>query len=653
MNKLKQLPLGHKVLLAFGLICGILLAIGGLFFFSLRAIERLNEDQQSAAQHEMGVVRDAGKNGAMIQAAVFHHIMASELEEITRHSQSIERMGGENVRKLAEYEKFIDTETERLLHARVTQAWKVYWEQTQPVLKLSSSNQDNAALAFALSNQAPAYAEYHKAVDKLTDYSEGEAREATTATTRFIDRTIKTLNLLVGATILIVSGTGLAVVGVARRLKEDNRILQTEVAERKRAEETLRESEEKFRQLAENIADVFWIASPDFQKVHYVSQAYQRVWARSADSLYTNPQQWIEAILPEERARMIVTFSKLAAGEPSVLTEFRIACPDGEVRWIQSSGFPVRDAAGDVIRITGIATDITERKRAESELGEAHKQLLDLSRQAGMAEVATNVLHNVGNVLNSVNVSAILVLDAVKKSKVSSLARVVALLREHDRDLGAFITSDTRGKQLPTYLAQLSDNLLADQETTVRELDSLRANIEHIKEIVAMQQNYAKVSGVSQIVNISELVEDSLRMNVGALARHRVEVIRKFENVPPMNVDRHKVLQILVNLVRNAKYACDESPDADRRLTVCVANGDDRVKISVVDNGVGIPPENLARIFNHGFTTRKDGHGFGLHSAALAAKEMGGSLTAHSDGPGKGAAFTLLLPWPRDQDSDE
>jgi signal transduction histidine kinase len=125
-----------------------------------------------------------------------------------------------------------------------------------------------------------------------------------------------------------------------------------------------------------------------------------------------------------------------------------------------------------------------------------------------------------------------------------------------------------------------------------------------------------------------------------------VEVVREFENVPPMNVDKHKLLQILVNLVRNAKYACQESERVDKQMTVRVANGDGRIKISVIDNGVGIPPENLTRIFNHGFTTRKDGHGFGLHSGALAAKEIGGSLNVHSDGPGQGAAFTLELPCP-------
>jgi signal transduction histidine kinase len=161
-----------------------------------------------------------------------------------------------------------------------------------------------------------------------------------------------------------------------------------------------------------------------------------------------------------------------------------------------------------------------------------------------------------------------------------------------------------------------------------------------------MQQNYATFGGVKEMVNVVNLVEDSLRLNEGALAGQRVEVIREFETVPPMNVEKHKILQILVNLLRNAKHACQDSERSDKRITVRVANGEGRIRISVIDNGVGIPPENLTRIFNHGFTTRKEGHGFGLHSGSLAAQEMDGSLTVHSDGPGQGAAFTLELPLP-------
>ena len=291
-----------------------------------------------------------------------------------------------------------------------------------------------------------------------------------------------------------------------------------------------------------------------------------------------------------------------------------------------------------------LINEIEARKQMEKEVEHVHRQLLDTSRRAGMAEIATNVLHNVGNVLNSVNVSTNLLVGSVKKSRVSNFPRVVAMLQEHAHDLGAFITSDAKGKLVPDYLAKLSENLLAEQEATVGELNSLRQNVEHINEIVAMQQNYAKVGGVKEIINVVNLVEDSLRINEGALSRHHVEVVREFGNVPPMNVEKHKILQILVNLVSNAKHACQQTERADKRLTVRVANGDGRIKISVIDNGVGISPENLTRIFNHGFTTRKDGHGFGLHSGALAAKEMGGSLNVHSDGPGQGAAFTLELP---------
>jgi signal transduction histidine kinase len=268
-----------------------------------------------------------------------------------------------------------------------------------------------------------------------------------------------------------------------------------------------------------------------------------------------------------------------------------------------------------------------------------------------MAEVATSVLHNVGNVLNSVNVSSTLVSNQVRKSKVANLSKVVALLNEHAADLGAFLTSDPRGKQLPGYLGQLAEHLVGEQDTVLKELNLLHENIEHIKDIVVMQQSYARISGVVETVKISDLVEDALRLNLGALQRHGVEVVREFEDVPLMDVEKHKILQILVNLVRNAKYACDESPNPDKRMTLRVTKSDGHVKIAIIDNGIGIPAENLIRIFNHGFTTRKDGHGFGLHSAVLTAMELGGSLRVHSDGPGKGATFTLELPYKPHKDS--
>jgi signal transduction histidine kinase len=274
-----------------------------------------------------------------------------------------------------------------------------------------------------------------------------------------------------------------------------------------------------------------------------------------------------------------------------------------------------------------------------------HQELLIASRQAGMAEVATSVLHNVGNVLNSVNVSANLVAEKIRKSKIGNIARTAEMIDRHATDLAHFLTQDPKGRQLPQYLGRLSKHLDLEQSAILNELESLRKNVEHIKGIVVMQQNYAKVFGSSEPVKPTELVEDALRMHSGALVRHEVRVVREYDqNVPEITVDKHKLLQILVNLISNAKRACDDSPQPQKLLTVRVLNGEGRLKISISDNGVGIASENLTRIFNHGFTTRKDGHGFGLHSGALAAKEMGGALLAQSEGTGKGAKFTIELP---------
>ena len=315
-----------------------------------------------------------------------------------------------------------------------------------------------------------------------------------------------------------------------------------------------------------------------------------------------------------------------------------------ENRWVSTTKVILRDAEGKVTGFIGLGRDITVIKEAEAKLDQSRKELLEASRRAGMAEVATSVLHNVGNVLNSVNVASSCVADGLRKSKTANLSKIVALLREHEADLGHFITNDPKGRQLPGYLAQLAGHLAGEQADALEKLDRLQRNIEHIRGIVAMQQNYAKASGVLESLPIVDLVEDAVRMNVGSLERHNVKLLREYSETPPVLMDKHKVLQILVNVLRNAKQACDDSGKSDKQIILRVVNGNERIKISIIDNGVGIPAENMTRIFNHGFTTRKDGHGFGLHSGALAAKEIGGSLAAFSEGPGRGATFTLELP---------
>ena len=335
----------------------------------------------------------------------------------------------------------------------------------------------------------------------------------------------------------------------------------------------------------------------------------------------------------------------LASGTAYHTEEPTVNLATGENRWSFTTKVPIRDVDGRVTGLAGIHRDITDRKQWEARQEALRRELMDASRRAGMAEVATGVLHNVGNVLNSANVSTGLVVERIANSKLSGLPRVVALLREHDHDLGQFLISDPKGRQILPYLENLCTHLMAEQAGLMGELKSLTMNMEHIREIIAMQQANARITGLVEPESLVNIVEDALKIHAVAFQRHAVQVVRDLSPLPPILVDRHKVLQILVNLLQNAKQACSESGASPQMIKVSLRPGvADHAQIVVTDNGIGIRPEILSRIFEHGFTTRREGHGFGLHSAALAALEMGGQLNGYSDGPGKGATFVLDLP---------
>jgi two-component system, NtrC family, sensor kinase len=265
-----------------------------------------------------------------------------------------------------------------------------------------------------------------------------------------------------------------------------------------------------------------------------------------------------------------------------------------------------------------------------------------------MAEIATNVLHNVGNALNSVVVSAGLIGTKIRESKGRGLGDAVALMNGHAADLGDFMTRDEKGKRLPTYLTKLVAVLATEKSATLQELESLTKGIDHIRDIVTTQQSYAGATSLIEPVQVSELIEDSLRMNAGSLLRRRVSLVKHWPDVPQVMLDKHLMLQILINLIANALQAMDSVTDRPHRLALRARTIDGsegrRLQIQVEDNGEGITRDNLSRLFTHGFTTRKRGHGFGLHSCALAASAMAGELKVHSDGPDKGAIFTLDLP---------
>lgn len=298
-----------------------------------------------------------------------------------------------------------------------------------------------------------------------------------------------------------------------------------------------------------------------------------------------------------------------------------------------------RDEIGVLAREFDRMVDHLARSRAET---------VDIAHNAGKARVAADVLHNVGNVLNSVNVAASVIKDKLRASEVETVGLAARLLVEHEQDLAAFMTTDDRGRRLPQFLAALGEQLAADQQAILNEMLTLSDAIEHIQSVVRAQQAHYSEQRLIERVAPGTLVEQALALSRDSFGRHAIQIRCQDEFAGEALLDRHRVLQVLVNLLANAKDALKAAEQTARAIEVTIRRHEEGdaawVQFVVRDNGVGIAPENLERIFSLGFSTRPGGHGIGLHSAANLAREMGGVLVAHSAGPGRGATFTLSVP---------
>ncbi|OVE82235.1 hypothetical protein BVY04_01575 [bacterium M21] len=288
-----------------------------------------------------------------------------------------------------------------------------------------------------------------------------------------------------------------------------------------------------------------------------------------------------------------------------------------------------------------------------AELERVHKQMVQVARTAGMAEVATNVLHNIGNVLNSVNVTTSTMRKSVKESHIRNLLKATELLKENEDHLDDFIKNDERGGKIILYLDKLSHTLISDNEKLCDWTAELEGLISHITEIVRVQQEAGKGMTFVERISVAQVLDDAARINETSFKRHNIQVIRQYDPIDEIIADRHLVLQVLTNLLTNAGHAVAANEHGERWIKLRIYREGTTVKISVIDNGIGISPENLSRLFEHGFTTKKDGHGFGLHSAANVATSLKGKLEANSDGIGKGATFELSLPVVNKEDYEQ
>jgi len=286
-----------------------------------------------------------------------------------------------------------------------------------------------------------------------------------------------------------------------------------------------------------------------------------------------------------------------------------------------------------------------EFNRMVEQLSAARKKLMDQSYQSGRAEVAVDVLHSVGNALNGVVISSYQLMEKAKNSCVGDVAKVAGLLQEQEGGLAQFFTEDPRGAIVPQYLASVASTLEEERQFVLNEATALQEKVNHIKEIITRQQGLGQKSQVRETEQMDDLLEEALKVSTGQLPDTTTEIVREYQDVPKIKVDRHKVLQILVNLINNAKKACLDSGRPERKIILRLFNPQsDRVAVQIVDNGIGIPPETLKRIFEHGYNANKAGKGDGLHANSLTAHELGGKLTVQSDGPGQGATGTLEIP---------
>jgi NO-binding membrane sensor protein with MHYT domain len=358
------------------------------------------------------------------------------------------------------------------------------------------------------------------------------------------------------------------------------------------------------------------------------------------------PDALIAMVHPEDALMVVNTIrSAMADGREVCAVRVRVLTPAQGTIHLQAHARIFCNERGELSRLLGVSWDVSDHVLQEERRQELQLQLHDASRQAGMAEVATGVLHSVGNVLNSLGVSASLVQSGLRDSRAGNVQRIAALLTEQGDQVGKFIDGDERGRQIPSYLVQLGEHLTTEHRNLQKEAQAIVVHVEHICKIVAAQQTYARRGGVNELVDVAELLDNAIALNFGAGAATGVQIIRRYDLVPMITIDRHKLVQILGNFLSNARHALKDRPEGHRVLTLRIrAQSADWLIIEVEDSGVGIDAEALSRLFEFGFTTKPDGHGFGLHSSAILAKELGGDVSGHSEGPGCGARFTLRLP---------
>ena len=355
-----------------------------------------------------------------------------------------------------------------------------------------------------------------------------------------------------------------------------------------------------------------------------------------------NYKKFMSLVYEQDRYELEQKIQKALTHRIEFEYEMRVRDAEGHYHWYR---LLAKCREGDR-QLEGIIIDIHKNKMADEKIKELNQQIISTARRAGMAEVATTILHNLGNILNSSNISITLLKNNFNQKHQKKLFKILEIIQQHNQDISDFLAHDAKGKIIPEYLLAISKVLLEDSNKNIAEIDSLVNDMMHIRQIVDMQKTVSGVSSINEKIYIPEIIEMALKMSKNTLNNDIVNVEIQTEPCPLIYVDKSKLLQILVNLIKNAKESVlQNSRNMSKEIFISVKKINEiSIQIAVEDNGMGIRPDDLQRIFSFGFTTKINGHGFGLHSSAISAKEMGGGLVAKSQGEGCGAQFILTLP---------
>jgi PAS domain S-box-containing protein len=415
------------------------------------------------------------------------------------------------------------------------------------------------------------------------------------------------------------------------------------LADRDTALATLQESREARLALVENVRAVVYSIDRNLHLIAGNSE-FDRVSHAPGELPIAPGQPVLDCIAEAQRADMKALYARAFAGEHFVVErtiELRSASFDCELLFN-----PIRRTSGAIRGITVMGRDISDRKRVSAELQRLNRELAGMAHLAGKAEVATDVLHNVGNALTALNGSANLIFEQLQASKVSFIAKTVALLPEPPSELARFLTVDERGRQIRAYLGILAEHLEHEHAEMLAAMTVLNGELDRVKSTVARQQSVAQTASIVEVVSVGDVITDALQLNAASLDQARITVTTEIAAVPPFGFDRYKLVEILNSLLANSRQALEASTMVDKRIVVrAFRNEHGKCQIDVVDNGVGIAREQLGRLFSYGHTTKPHGLGFSLAGSLLAARSMGGAMRGDSDGPGKGATFTIELPF--------